>query len=53
MTENRFKKGQYDDALQYTKDILSNSSSINEIIIKNNIKEHVSKSLKSNINNKK
>ncbi|GAA0863630.1 hypothetical protein [Paraclostridium tenue] len=53
MTENRFKKGQYDNALQYTKDILSNSSSIHEIIIKNNIKEQVSKNLKSDIYNKK
>ena len=53
MTENRFKKGQYDNALQYTKDILSNSLSINEIISKNNTKEQVNKGLKSNIENKK
>lgn len=37
MTDNRFKKGQYENALQYTKDILSNSSSIIEFINKNNI----------------
>ncbi|MGL5754921.1 MAG: hypothetical protein ACRCYC_06305 [Paraclostridium sp.] len=53
MTQNRFKKGQYENALQYTKDILSSSSSVNDIINKNNIKNESEKNLKLNINNKK
>ncbi|MEG2789094.1 MAG: hypothetical protein RR942_14880 [Romboutsia sp.] len=53
MTENRFRKGQYENALQYTKDILSSSSCINEIINKNNMKSNSNKVLKLNINNKK
>lgn len=32
MTENRFKQGQYEDALQFTRDILSNSYTINDIL---------------------
>lgn len=32
MTENRFKQGQYEDALQFTKDILSNSYTLNDIL---------------------
>lgn len=32
MSDNRFRNGHYKDALQYTKDVLSNSSSIEEII---------------------
>ena len=32
MTDNRFYNGNYNDALQYTKDILKSSSSIDEII---------------------
>ncbi|MGL5345781.1 MAG: hypothetical protein ACRDA3_00350 [Peptostreptococcaceae bacterium] len=39
MSDSRFRKGHYEDALQYTKDILSSSSSIDEIIINANIKE--------------
>ena len=35
MSDSRFYNGHYDDALQYTKDILKSSSSIDEII--NNI----------------
>ena len=53
MAENRFRKGQYENALQYTKDILSNSTSINEIINKNNINNEDNKDLKNSINNKK
>ena len=32
MSDSRFYNGHYDDALQYTKDILKSSSSIDEII---------------------
>ena len=32
MTDNRFYNGNYNDALQYTKDILKSSSCIDEII---------------------
>ena len=35
MSDSRFCNGHYDNALQYTKDILKSSSSIDEII--NNI----------------
>lgn len=37
MTENRFKNGQYEDALQYTKDILNSSLCIEDIIDQNNL----------------
>jgi hypothetical protein len=37
MTENRFKNGRYENALQYTKDVLNTSLSMNDIINKNNI----------------
>ena len=37
MTENRFKTGNYESALQYTKEILNTSLSINDIVIKNSI----------------
>ena len=33
LSDNRFYNGHYSDALQYTKDILKGSSSIDEIII--------------------
>lgn len=39
MSDNRFRIGHYEDAIQYTKDILSSSSSIDEIAIKANIIE--------------
>ena len=39
MSENRFRLGHYEDAIQYTKDILSSSSSIDEIALKANIIE--------------
>lgn len=39
MTENRFRKGPYDDALQFAKDILSSSSSMDEIIVNAGIEE--------------
>ncbi len=32
MSDNRFRNGHYEDALQYTKEVLSQSSSIEEII---------------------
>jgi len=39
LSDSRFYNGHYDDALQYTKDILKSSSSIDEIINNiNNIK---------------
>ena len=39
MSDNRFRIGHYEDAIQYTKDILSSSSSIDEIAFKANIIE--------------
>ena len=39
MSDNRFRLGHYEDAIQYTKDILSSSSSIDEIALKANIIE--------------
>ena len=39
MSDNRFRIGHYEDAIQYTKDILSSSSSIDEIAFKANIVE--------------
>lgn len=39
MSDSRFSNGHYDDALQFTKDVLSNSSSIEEIIFNANIIE--------------
>ena len=41
MSDSRFYNGHYNDALQYTKDILKSSSSIDEIIINvDNIKDN-------------
>lgn len=45
MSESRFKNGHYKDALQYAKDVLSSSSSIDEIITNANIKEENEKEL--------
>ncbi len=39
MSDSRFSHGHYEDALQYTKEILSSSSSIEEIITNANIIE--------------
>ena len=40
-SDSRFYNGHYNDALQYTKDILKSSSSIDEIIINvDNIKDN-------------
>ena len=39
MSDNRFRLGHYEDAIQYTKDILSSSSSIDERALKANIIE--------------
>ncbi len=39
MSDNRFRYGQYEDALQYAKDVLSHSSSIEEIIINVSLEE--------------
>ena len=39
MSDSRFSNGHYEDALQYTKEILSSSSSIEEIITNANIIE--------------
>ncbi|MGX4600123.1 hypothetical protein [Faecalimicrobium sp. JNUCC 81] len=46
MSENRLESGHYKDALQYAKDVLSSSSSIDEIIANSNIKEESIKDLK-------
>lgn len=45
MSESRFRNGHYKDALQYAKDVLSSSSSIDEIITNANIKEENTKDL--------
>ena len=45
MSDNKFYNGNYNDALQYTKDVLKSSSSIDEII------SNVDK-FKSNMENK-
>lgn len=39
MNNSRFQTGQYESALQFTKDVLSSSSSIDEIAINANIRE--------------
>ena len=39
MSDNRFRNGHYEDALQYTKDVLSHSSSIEEIIVNTSLEE--------------
>jgi len=43
MSDSRFSHGHYEDALQYTKEVLSNSSSIDEIITNANIIEENNK----------
>jgi cell division protein FtsB len=45
MSESRFGNGHYKDALQYAKDVLSSSSSIDEIVANANIKEENVKDL--------
>lgn len=51
MSDNRFRIGHYEDALQYTKDILSSSSSIDEIAFKANIIEETNEELDENSKN--
>ena len=46
MSDSRFSHGHYEDALEYTKDILSNSSSIDEIITNANIIEENNEKVK-------
>lgn len=52
MTENRFKQGQYEDALQFTKDILSNSYTLDDILINSNIKNYFEEVVYTNNENK-
>ena len=40
MTDNRFKQGQYEDALQFTKDILSNSYTVDDIVLNTTAKDY-------------
>lgn len=47
MTENRFKQGQYEDALQFTKDILSNSYTLNDILFNSKIIENEETNIKN------
>lgn len=47
MSDNRFKNGHYEDALQYAKDVLSSSSSIDEIIVNVSIKEENKETLEN------
>ena len=49
MSDSRFSNKHYKDALQYTKDILSSSSSIDEIIINANIVEESKKEMEERI----
>lgn len=49
MSDSRFKKGHYEDALQYTKDILSSSSSMDEIVINANIKEETKEEMEERL----
>ena len=50
MSDSRFSNGHYDDALQYTKEILSNSSSIEEIILNSNMVEEAKEKIENTIN---
>ncbi|HSQ89908.1 hypothetical protein [Romboutsia sp.] len=49
MSDSRFSNGHYEDALQYTKDVLSSSSSIYEIIINANIVEESKEEMEERI----
>lgn len=49
MDSNRFRRGNYEDALQYTKDILSSSSSIDEIISNAQIMEESEKEMEERL----
>lgn len=49
MSDNRFRNGHYEDALQYTKDILSSSSSIDEIAINANIVEETKEEMEERL----
>lgn len=51
MTENRFKKGPYEDALQFAKDVLSSSSSIEEIIKNARIEEETEEEMNERLKN--
>lgn len=51
MTENRFRKGPYEDALQFAKEVLSSSSSIDEIIINAGIEEETEEEMKKRLDN--
>jgi hypothetical protein len=46
MSDSRFSHGHYEDALQYTKEVLSSSSSIDEIITNANIIEESDEEMK-------
>ncbi len=50
MSDSRFNNGHYNDALQYTKDILKSSSSIDEI--KTNL-DNIKDTIKSEEKNEK
>lgn len=50
MSDSRFNNGHYNDALQYTKEILKSSSSIDEI--KMNL-DNIKDTIKSEENNEK
>lgn len=53
MTENRFKQGQYEDALQFTKDILSSSYTLKDILLNSNIVEDFKDTTNTNLNKTK
>ncbi len=43
MSDSRFSNGHYEDALQYTKEILSSSSSMDEIVVNLKVLENIKK----------
>ncbi|WP_158534735.1 hypothetical protein [Romboutsia maritimum] len=53
MTENKFRNGPYEDALQFTKNVLSISSSIDEIMINADIKEETKEEMEERLSNYK
>lgn len=47
--DNKFSNGHYDNALEYTKDVLRASSSINDIIVNANIQEETKEEMEERI----
>ncbi len=47
--DSRFSNGHYSNALEYTKDVLRASSSINDIVINANIQEETKEEMEERI----